>query len=327
MHLRPAAPLRRCRPIPKLSFGHMCCPINLQCRFCMRRKQGCYRHDGFCLGVAAAARSNAPSVLSKMPSVIGNGIAPAFENMFASPEDLLRAKQNRAAYTATPYRGLSVLVRAMQGFDRDIKLDVFSSMRVYQAVRRRIRAAIAAGGAKPCNYLPRLRRRANLARHLRETAFLFYPSIYPETFCITAAEAMAAGMKVVTTQLGALEETTMGFAEIVPVDINLTAMRWRSRFATQCGAPSMHLPKTRPFSGEEYVYAQVSAPMKPFPGLRVRCSGNKCWPHLLDAPIALRCRPYLNMKGTRHEEFYPRRIADCWFIAGASRPGHRYLYA
>src|SRR5665213_3181470 len=33
--------------------------------------------------------------------VIGNGIAPAFEDMFGSAEDLIAAKQNRAAYTTT----------------------------------------------------------------------------------------------------------------------------------------------------------------------------------------------------------------------------------
>jgi glycosyltransferase involved in cell wall biosynthesis len=149
--------------------------------------------------------------------VIGNGIAPAFENMFASSVDILRAKQNRAAYTATPYRGLSVLVRAMEGLDRDTRLDLFSSMRVYQSGDDEFaplfrqaahNIAIIDHGSVSQN---------ELAQHLHANAFLFYPSIYHETFCITAAEAMAAGMRVVTTRLGALEETTMGLAELVPV--------------------------------------------------------------------------------------------------------------
>jgi glycosyltransferase involved in cell wall biosynthesis len=151
----------------------------------------------------------------KEAAVIGNGIAPVFENMFAWPEELLVAKQNRAAYTATPYRGLSVLLRAMQDFTTP--LDLFSSMQLYQAAddtyadlfkQASQNPAITQHGAVPQDVL---------AQHLRSSAFLFYPCIYPETFCISAAEAMAAGMKVVTTKLGALAETTMGFADLVPV--------------------------------------------------------------------------------------------------------------
>jgi glycosyltransferase involved in cell wall biosynthesis len=149
--------------------------------------------------------------------LIGNGIAPAFENMFASKDDLLRAKKNRAAYTATPYRGLKVLVRAMEGFDRDIKLDIFSSMKVYQSADDDYAALFRQAAQNPAIACRGSVTQAELARHLRETSFLFYPSIYPETFCIAAAEAMAAGMKLVTTQLGALPETTMGFADLVPV--------------------------------------------------------------------------------------------------------------
>jgi glycosyltransferase involved in cell wall biosynthesis len=149
--------------------------------------------------------------------VVGNGIAPAFENLFASPEDLLRAKQNRAAYTTTPYRGLSVLARAMRGFDRATGLEVFSSMRVYQAGDEDYAPLFDELAQNPAIRCHGAVTQSELARHLRGCAFLFYPSIYPETFCITAAEAMAAGMKVVSTRLGALPETTMGFADLVPL--------------------------------------------------------------------------------------------------------------
>jgi glycosyltransferase involved in cell wall biosynthesis len=149
--------------------------------------------------------------------VIGNGIAPAFENMFASSKKLLDAKQNRAAYAATPFRGLSVLVRAMQGIDRDVKLDVFSSMKVYQAADDDYAALFAELGQNPAITCHGSVAQTELAARLRASAFLFYPCIFPETFCIGAAEAMAAGMKVVATRLGALEETTMGFADLMPI--------------------------------------------------------------------------------------------------------------
>jgi glycosyltransferase involved in cell wall biosynthesis len=153
-------------------------------------------------------------------SVIGNGIAPAFEHMFTSPDELLHAKLNRAAYTATPYRGLAVLVRAMKGFARATTLDLFSSMRVYQSTDDDYAALFKQAAQNPAITQHGSLRQGELAQALRSCAFLFYPSIYPETFCIAAAEAMAAGMKVVTMRLGALEETTMGFADLVPLTTN-----------------------------------------------------------------------------------------------------------
>jgi len=149
--------------------------------------------------------------------VIANGIAPAFENMFASPHELLKAKKNRAAYTTTPYRGLSVLVRAMQGFESSTTLDLFSSMRVYQSTDEEYASLFAMAAKNPAIILHGAVSQSELAKPLRACAFLFYPSIYAETFCISAAEAMAAGMKIVSTDLGALSETTKGFADLVPL--------------------------------------------------------------------------------------------------------------
>ena len=42
-----------------------------------------------------------------------------------------------------------------------------------------------------------------------------HPSIWPETSCIAAIESMAAGCEVVTTSLGALNETCFPFGKII----------------------------------------------------------------------------------------------------------------
>ncbi|MDE1900711.1 MAG: glycosyltransferase family 4 protein [Alphaproteobacteria bacterium] len=152
---------------------------------------------------------------SHQPYVIGNGIAPVFENMFADADALRRAKQNRAAYTATPFRGLSVLVRAMDGFDGDTNLDVFSSMGVYQGDDSDYAGLFARAAQNPAIACHGAVAQSALASALRHDAFLFYPCIYRETFCTSVAEAMAAGMQIVATDLGALRETTMGFADLV----------------------------------------------------------------------------------------------------------------
>jgi glycosyltransferase involved in cell wall biosynthesis len=58
---------------------------------------------------------------------------------------------------------------------------------------------------------------AALAGHFRAAAFLVYPSTYIETYCIVAQEALAAGLKVISNDFGALPETTMGYADLFAV--------------------------------------------------------------------------------------------------------------
>jgi glycosyltransferase involved in cell wall biosynthesis len=52
--------------------------------------------------------------------------------------------------------------------------------------------------------------KAGLAKVLRESWALFYPTYWPETYCIAALEAQAAGTPVVASPYGALIETVQG---------------------------------------------------------------------------------------------------------------------
>jgi glycosyltransferase involved in cell wall biosynthesis len=153
-----------------------------------------------------------------IPTVaIGNAIAPFFENMFSSPGELLAAKQNRAVYASMPFRGLDLLVEVMGRVGGKVELDIYSSMRAYQAQEKSFAALYEVARRNPrIRYHGGVGQRP-LADAFRAAAFLAYPSTYIESYCIVAQEAMAAGLKVISNDLGALPETTMGFADLLPV--------------------------------------------------------------------------------------------------------------
>ncbi len=160
--------------------------------------------------------------------VLRNAMAPVFENQFKDGADLAQAKRAtgapRLAYTSTPFRGLESLMdlypRFSQLFPAAV-LKVFSSMQVYQKggndeekwlldlyEKCRNMAGVDYVGSIP---------QPLLAQELRSTSILAYPSTFSETSSIAVMEAMASGCLVVTSEFGALPETTRRYSQLVPV--------------------------------------------------------------------------------------------------------------
>jgi len=163
--------------------------------------------------------------------VLRNAMAPAFERLFAPDDDVLAAKEHPplVAYTSTPFRGLDVLVNLFPRIRRAVPeatLRIYSSMQVYQ-VSAADDGRRYAELYRRCDETSGIERvgsltQPQLAEELRRTAVLAYPNHFAETSCIAAIEALAAGCQMVTSDLGALRETTSGFARLVPVDSGAT---------------------------------------------------------------------------------------------------------
>lgn len=121
----------------------------------------------------------------------------------------------RLVYHTTPHRGLEILVPVFEHLaksDPDIELAVFSSFKVYgweerdkpyEALFQRCKdhPQIAYWGTQTNRTV-----RSQLCR----SHIFAYPSIWQETSCIAAIEAMWHGLTVVAPRLGALSETLAG---------------------------------------------------------------------------------------------------------------------
>lgn len=118
----------------------------------------------------------------------------------------------RLGYWSTPHRGLNILIPVFQKLQEkydNIELDVFSSFKLYGWGERdeqyedlfqkcRDNPSINYHGAIP---------NAELREQLKNIHILAYPSIWPETSCLTLMEAMSAGCLCVHSNLAALPET------------------------------------------------------------------------------------------------------------------------
>jgi len=129
-------------------------------------------------------------------------------------------------YTSTPWRGLSVLLGAMQLVkNKNIHLDVYSSTQVYgdqfksanddkfQGLYNQAAALknVSYIGYKPNEYIK---------ENLKNYHMFVYPNIWEETSCIALIEAMAAGLYCITTDYGALFETGSEFVTYLPFEKN-----------------------------------------------------------------------------------------------------------
>jgi len=149
--------------------------------------------------------------------VIKNGIDTI------KPRNLTKKKDKiKLIFHPTPWRGLNVMLATMQLIkNHNIELDVYSSTQVYgsafqEANDKQWQALYEQAKKLPnVNYIG-YKPNEYIKEHLHEYDIFAYPNIWEETFCISAIEAMAAGLYLITTDYGALFETCAEFSSYVP---------------------------------------------------------------------------------------------------------------
>jgi len=129
-------------------------------------------------------------------------------------------------YHTTPWRGLVHLLKIFKNLNlKNVELNVCSSTIIYgkkfdNALGKKFQNIFEeCKNMKNVNYFGFLENK-KIIDLLKKMHMFTHPSVWPETSCIAAIEAMAAGCEVVTTNLGALYETCSPFATFVNFDRN-----------------------------------------------------------------------------------------------------------
>lgn len=150
-------------------------------------------------------------------------------------------KQKTLVYISSPYRGLMVayhMFKAITEVNPEVRLKVFSCFNrdkdKHVHWKDKQYNPIINKNDIPCSndldkyYKPLYELLVNdpnvdyygsipqnvLSQHLNDSMVLFYPNTFPETCCTSVLEAMAHRCNIVTSDLGALSETTNGFAAL-----------------------------------------------------------------------------------------------------------------
>tara|TARA_B100000029_G_C17527982_1_gene942313 strand:- start:227 stop:1210 length:984 start_codon:yes stop_codon:yes gene_type:complete len=129
-------------------------------------------------------------------------------------------------YHTTPWRGLKILLKVFKNLNlENVQLDVCSSTIIYgkkfdSILGKKFEELFNdCKNTKNVNYFGFLKNEEVIEK-LKKVHIFAHPSTWPETSCIAAIESMAAGCEVVTTNLGALNETCSPFGKIINFEKN-----------------------------------------------------------------------------------------------------------
>ena len=173
--------------------------------------------------------------------VIKNGI-----NFFPQRKVYKKGEPIKIIHHCTPWRGLNVLLRAMQEIkDPNITLDVYSSTQVYGDDFKKHNDDQFKPLYEQANALPNVNyigyKPNEVIRDVMPKYDMFvYPSTFEETSCVSALEALASGVHVITNNFGALYETCSEWPVYVNYNNNLETMAIDTANAIKVAASYLH---------------------------------------------------------------------------------------
>ena len=153
--------------------------------------------------------------------VLQNAIEPI-------PAKEKKTDQVRLIYHTTPHRGLNIVVSAVRELAKHhgdyIHLDVFSSFEAYGWPDRdkEFEGLFQAIKDHPQMTYHGYQPNETVRAALQDAHVFAYPSVWPETSCIAAIEAMSAECEVVCPNFAALPETTANFAAMYQYSEDIT---------------------------------------------------------------------------------------------------------
>jgi len=149
-------------------------------------------------------------------------------------------------YTSTPWRGLSVLLGAMQLIKNPlIELDVYSSTQIYGDAFKEKNDDIYKPLYNQAKQLPNVNYKGyisneNLMKEMYNYHIFAYPNIWEETSCISAIEALSCGLHGIVTNYGALYETCSEWPTYVQYDSNYRNLASMFAYAIEGIAEQLH---------------------------------------------------------------------------------------
>lgn len=129
------------------------------------------------------------------------------------PNKFENVKKVKIIHASSQDRGLEMLLNSIPLIEEDFELNVFNDF--YPDTKHSYN--LDAVNDPRINFWGKTPRKM-VYKFMSEAHIHAYPSVYPETSCLTQIEAMSAGCYTVITNLGALPETSMGYGTIVPIE-------------------------------------------------------------------------------------------------------------
>ena len=166
-------------------------------------------------------------------------------------------------YHSTPWRGLSVLLGAMQLVKNPlITLDVYSSTEIYGADFKKQNDGAYVELYEQAKKLPNVsyvgyKPHEYIIQNLKNYNMFVYPSIWEETSCISLIEAMSAGLYCITTNYGALFETGAEFPMYIPYEKNYRLLSQKFAYGIEAAAESLHRTEIHNHLECQSAYAQA----------------------------------------------------------------------